>query len=262
MTNFETIRLERGDRGIARLVLARASKRNALDGRCIAEIRAALAEILDDNATRVLVLAAEGDCFSAGADLHWMHELAQSPHGDRLAAATQLAGLLRDINTLPKPVVARVQGAAFGGGVGLLSACDIVVASENARFALSEVRLGLIPATIAPYLTARLGGATARRLMLTGRAFGAAEALTMKLVDALVPAADLDAGVERELADLLRGAPGALAGCKALCRNIATQHPSDLPSFTAEQLAERLGREEARTGIADYLAGRRPPWAE
>lgn len=256
MNDFETIRIERDERGVARLILARAERRNVLDAQCILEFRQALAKVRADDATRVLVLMAEGDCFSAGADLHWMLQLTRSTHADRLTAATLLAGMLLELDTLPKPVIARVQGSAFGGGVGLLSACDIVIACDTAQFALSEVRLGLAPATIAPYIVARIGSAAARRLMLTGRLVDAAEAMRIGLVQAIAPVDELDGWVGRELADLLKGAPGAHAATKALCRSLGVAGRASLTGLTAEALADRLGSEEARSRIAGFLTGR------
>lgn len=262
MMKLHTIRLEKDDRGVATVVLARAQRRNAFDARCIGEIRSVLAALATDADVRVVVLAAEGACFSAGADLDWMAELSRSARDDRRAAAIELASMLADLDSLPQPVIARVHGAAFGGGVGLLSACDIVIASARARFALSEVRLGLIPATIAPYVISRIGRASARRLMLTGRAFDAAEAFRLGLVDVVLADADFEAGVEDEIAELLKGAPSALAATKALCRGVAALDPADLPSFTAEQLVSRLESEAAKDGISAFLAGRKPTWRD
>lgn len=260
MSEFKTITQSRSDRGVATLTLARPAKRNAIDATMIAELRTALAGIEKDGSILVVVLTAEGDTFCAGADLTLMQVLSQGDRAARLAQAGELAGLLEDMDRSSKPTICRVSGAAYGGGVGLIATCDIVIASQAARFALTEVRLGLIPATIGPFVVRRVGEAAARRLMVSACTFDAAEAQRLGLVSVVVPPGELDKAVEREVADVLKGAPGAIAAAKAMCRDLERRTASADANATAERLANQLETDEAKAGLAAFFAGRPPPW--
>ena len=214
----ETIRIERDARGVATLWLDRAEKHNALSAQMIAELHGAARVLGDDDAVRVVVLAAKGRTFCAGGDLGWMRAQFDADPQTRATEAAKLAHMLQALNTLPKPLIGRVQGNAFGGGVGLMSVCDVAIGAEGVQFALTETRLGLIPATIGPYVAARMGEARARRVFMSGRRFDAGEAVALGLLARAVPEADLDSAVEAEVAPYLDCAPGAVARAKALLR--------------------------------------------
>jgi len=247
--------------GVATVTLARPEVHNAFDEALIAELTRALKALDADPAVRVVVLGGEGRSFCAGADLTWMQRMAGYDHAANLADAGALAAMLAALDRLAKPTIARVHGAAYGGGVGLVACCDIAVAAEDAVFALSEARLGLIPATIGPYVVAAIGRRAARRYFLTAERFGAADALAIGLVHAVVPAAGLDARV-RELADaLLAAGPRAQAESKALIRAVAGRAIDDtVIADTVEWIAAVRASPEGREGIAAFLARRPPAW--
>jgi methylglutaconyl-CoA hydratase len=175
--------------------------------------------------------------------------------------AARLAEMLRALDDLPKPLIGRVQGAAYGGGVGLMAVCDVVIAAREARFSLTEVRLGLIPATIGPYVVRRIGEGASRRLFFNPKTFGVEEAQAFQLVSVVTDASGLDAAVESEVKSFLTGAPGAIAEAKALCKELARAGASDPMKLTMERLAERWESEEARAGIAAFFERRKPPWS-
>jgi methylglutaconyl-CoA hydratase len=247
--------------GVATVTLARPEVHNAFDEALIAELTRALKALDADPAVRVVVLCGEGRSFCAGADLTWMQRMAGYDHAANLADAGALAAMLAALDRSTKPTIARVHGAAYGGGVGLVACCDIAVAAEDAVFALSEARLGLIPATIGPYVVAAIGRRAARRYFLTAERFGAADALAIGLVHAVVPAAGLDARV-RELADqLLAAGPRAQAESKALIRAVAGRPIDDtVIADTVEWIAAVRASPEGREGIAAFLARRPPAW--
>jgi methylglutaconyl-CoA hydratase len=256
-----TVRVERRDGGAAVITLARPEVHNAFNEVMIAELTAALRELGADAGVRAVVLAGEGKSFSAGADLEWMKRAAAYGPEENLADAQALAELMRTLDTLPKPTVARVHGAAFGGGVGLAVCCDIAVAASGAVFSLSEVRLGLIPAVIAPYVIAAMGEHAARRWFLTGERFSAAEALRCGLVHLVTPAEGLDDAVEALLACLGEGAPGAQAAAKELISAVARRPVSpELIADTARRIAGLRAGAEAREGVAAFLEKRPAAW--
>lgn len=248
-------------RGVTTVTLDREAVHNALDETLIDALAAAFGEAAAAPATRVVVLAARGKSFCAGADLDWMRRAAGYDEAQNLADARRLAAMLQAIDCCPKPVLGVVQGAALGGGVGLVAACDLVLCAETASFALSEVRLGLIPATIAPYVMAAIGARACRRLFLTAERFAASEALRLGLVHEVHPRAALDAALEHQVEALLAGAPGAQAAAKDLLRAIAGR-PLDatLIEDTAQRLARQRSGAEAREGIAAFFAKRPPAW--
>ena len=263
LTAFETIRLVQDARGVARLTLARPEKHNAFNVTVIEELyrAATLLSAAPVGTTRALVLEAEGRSFCAGGDLTWMKAQAGRDRETRKIDASALAAMLRALDEAPFLTVAAVQGATFGGGVGLVAACDVAIAAEHARFSLSETRLGLVPAIIGPYVVRRLGEGGARRVFLHGRSFDAQEAQALGLVSQAVAADQLGAAVEVEIAAVLAAAPGAVADAKALCRRLARDPPKDTVGFTAGVLADRWDSAEARAGIAAFFARTRPPWA-
>ena len=257
----ELIRSEIDARGVATLTLARAAKHNALSAEMIAEITEAAGALGRDDAVRAVILAAEGKSFCAGGDLGWMKAQMAADAATRAAEARKLAGMLEALNTLPKPLIARIQGNAFGGGVGLACVADVAVAADSARFGLTETRLGLTPATIAPYVLARMGEAMARRVFMSARLFDAAEAVTLGVVARAVPAADLDAAVEAEIAPYLACAPGAVAEAKALTRRFGTRIDAAAVDETVAALIRRWESTESAEGIAAFFDKRPPAWS-
>jgi len=258
---METIRIEVDGRGVAGLVLARAEKHNALSAQMIAELTEAAGRLARDPAVRVVVLRADGDSFCAGGDLGWMQEQMRADGATRAREATKLATMLGALNTLPKPLIGRVQGNAFGGGIGMMSVCDVAVGSDTARFGLTEARLGLIPATIGPYVVARMGEAMARRVFMSARLFGADEAVRLGLLAKAVPAADLDAAIEAEVAPYLACAPGAVAEAKRLVRRLGPPIDEAVIAETIAALVERWESPEAAEGINAFFGKRKPNWA-
>jgi methylglutaconyl-CoA hydratase len=254
------IEIERSD-ARATLWLNRPERHNAFDDALIAELSAALVELAADSAIRAVLLAGRGKSFSAGADLAWMKRMAGYTAAENEADALKMAQMLNRLDSFPKPTIALVQGAAMGGGVGLVAACDIAIAAEDAQFAFSEARLGLTPATISPYVIAAIGPRAARRYFLTAERFGARQALHLGLVSAVVPAADL-AGEANKLADILcKNSPGAMAEAKRLIADV-TGRPIDaaLRSETAGRIARQRASVEGREGVAAFLEKRKPSW--
>ena len=236
---------------------------NAFDEALIAALHEALAALGDDDGVRVVVLTGAGRSFSAGADLAWMRRAADHDEDANRADARRLEAMLRALDELPKPTVALVNGAAIGGGVGLVAACDIALAAEHATFALSEVRLGLVPAVIAPFVVAAIGARQARSTFLTGERLGAARALAIGLVHETVPADTLEVRGAAVVAALLEGGPEAQAEAKRLVGLVRSmpQRGSILAEATVGIIAERRASREGREGIAAFLAKRRPSWA-
>jgi methylglutaconyl-CoA hydratase len=253
------LRIER-DGPVATLTLDRADVGNAIDDALIAEFAAALAACGTDPTVRIVVVTGAGRVFSAGADLRWMRRMRDAGAAGNVEDARRTQRLFAAIAELPRPVVARVNGPARGGGVGLLAAADVVVASAEAHFAFTEVRVGIVPATIAPFVIARVGAARARRLFCTGETFGAADAAAWGLVDRVVPPADLDAAVAVVVADLLKGAPGALAAAKQLVRDVVSAEPGAVAALTAELIATLRAADEGQEGMAAFLEKRPPRW--
>ena len=257
----ETIRIERDARGVATLWLARSEKHNAMSAQMIAELHAAAEELGTDDAVRVVVLAGEGKSFCAGGDLGWMREQFEADPVVRSTEAAKLAHMLQALNTMPKPLIGRVHGNAFGGGVGLASVCDVAIGADSILMGLTETRLGLIPATIGPYVCARMGEAKARRVFMSGRRFGAREAVELDLLARAVPVESLDEAVEAEVAPYLDCAPGAVARAKALLRHMGPQIDETLIDHTVAELARCWDGDEAPEGIGAFFDKRKPHWA-
>ena len=256
----DTIRIDRDDRGVATLWLTRAEKHNALSRPMMDELTRAAADLGADPAVRVVILAADGGSFCAGGDLGWMREQMAADDATRREGAQALAGMLSALNLLPKPLIARVQGNAFGGGVGMMAVSDIVVAADTARFGLTEVRLGLIPATIGPYVLARMGEPAARRVFFSARLFDAGEAVDLNLASRRVAAADLDAAVEAEVAPFLQAAPGAVAAAKAQCRALGPRIDAAVIEDSIDRLVAVWQGAEAPEGISAFFEKRKPAW--
>ena len=256
---FETVHLETDGRGIARLTLNRPEKHNCLNAIMIREIAAAAAALAADARVRAVVLSATGKSFCAGGDLAWMQEQFDASRAARLAEASRLAAMLRLLDELPKLLIAVIEGPAFGGGIGLASVCDIVLAAPRTTFALSETRLGLIPATISPFVVRRIGLTNARRFALNSNPFGAEAARAMGLVSEIHGPRDLAVALQRQIDLALACAPGAIADAKQLFRRAASGDLS--PNATIEALADRWEEEEARQGIEAFFKHKAPPWA-
>ncbi|MCR8723551.1 crotonase/enoyl-CoA hydratase family protein [Frigidibacter sp. ROC022] len=257
----EPIRIETDDRGVALLTLNRPDKHNALDEATIAALTEAAGRLGRDPAVRAVVLTGAGTSFCAGGDLAWMQAQIAAEPRDRAAGAMRLAGMLGALNTLPKPLIGRINGNAFGGGLGLAAVCDVALCVAGARFGFTETRLGLIPATIGPYVLARMGEAMARRVFFSARLFDAAEAVTLGLAARAVPAADLEAAVEAEVTPYLACAPGAVAEAKALARRFGPRIDEEAIALSVEALVARWESPEAAEGIKAFFAREKPSWA-
>jgi methylglutaconyl-CoA hydratase len=247
--------------GIATLTLNRPERRNAFDDALIAELTEVFVRIAADDGVRALIITGAGTAFSAGGDLNWMRRMAGLSEAENYADAMRLATMLRTLNELPKPTVARVNGAAFAGGVGLVCCCDIAVAAASAVFSISEVRLGLVASTIGPYVVAAIGARAARRYCLTGETFGAADALRIGLAHEMVPDAELDTAVARVIAHLLAGGPHAETRGKRLIAELSGRAvDEDVMALTARTIAEARASAEGREGVTAFLEKRRPAW--
>jgi methylglutaconyl-CoA hydratase len=247
--------------GVAVIWLNRPDVRNAMSAELITELTDAVGAAAEDDDVRAIVLAGRGKAFCAGADLNWMKQASGYGPAENQADAAGLAALLRTIAEAPKPTVARVHGPAFAGGLGLVAACDIAVASYDAKFCLTEVRIGLIPAMISPYVIRAMGPRAASRWFLSAEVFDSAEAYRMGLVQEIAPAEELDAAVDAMLGHLLQGGPAALAETKRLIRDV-THRPIDdtLVADTASRIAAARASDEGREGIASFLEKRKPRW--
>ena len=247
--------------GVARVTLDRPELRNAFDDVLVGKLTAVFRDLEIDESVRAVILAGNGPAFCAGADLNWMKRMAAYGYDENLADARALAGMLATLDRMPKPTIARVHGPVFAGGTGLVAACDIAVGTPEAKFCLSEAKLGLSPATISPYVIRAMGERMARRYFLTAEVFDAAEAYRVGMLSALVAAADLDATIEGLVKHLLDGGPQAHARIKELIRAVA-QRPVDdaLVADTAKRIAEIRVSPEGKEGIAAFLEKRRASW--
>ncbi len=247
--------------GVARVTMSRPAVFNAFDEAMIGELDAAFASLSDDPAVRVIVLAGDGKHFSAGADLQWMQRASEATAEWNLADARRFAGMLARIEACPKPTVARVQGAALGGGVGLACACDIAIAADNASFSVSEAKFGILPAVIGPYVTNAVGKRQARRLALTTTRIAAAEALAIGLVQQVVALDALDGAVDTTVKELLAGGPAAQREIKQLFAQLAVGPITpEVRELTAQTISRVRGTDEAREGFAAFLAKRPAHW--
>ena len=249
------------DSHVATVTMNRPDVRNAFNDTSINELALAFDELGQNEHVRAIVLAASGPAFCAGADLNWMSKMAGYSEAENTADAARLADMLRTLYHCPKPVVAKVQGDCYAGGMGLVAACDIAVAAREANFCLSEVKLGLIPATISPYVIRAMGENAARRYFLTAERFSAQEALRIGFVHEICAADALDADVAAIVASLVSNGPHAVASAKALVRDMAGQRiTDDLLMDTAERIAEIRASSEGREGVAAFLEKRKPAW--
>ncbi|HET6565216.1 MAG TPA: enoyl-CoA hydratase/isomerase family protein [Xanthomonadales bacterium] len=249
--------------GVLTLTLDRPEVHNAFGEQLIREMTEALQQAADDPAVRILVLAGAGKSFSAGADMNWMSSMVGASAEENERDAQQLARMLRRLNYFPKPTIARIHGAAFGGGVGLAACCDISIAVDTAQFALTEVRLGLVPAVISPFVFRRIGESQARRYFLTAERFDAATAQTIGLVQLVVTADDLDATLARQIELLLQGGPNALKQAKRLVFSVANHDNTrqrQIDEDNARLIARLRVSEEGQEGLRAFLDKREPAW--
>lgn len=259
---FKTVSITRDSRGVATLTLDRPDKHNAMNAAMIAELTLAAAELGGDPAIRAVILTGSGRSFCAGGDLAWMRAQQEATRASRIAEATKLAIMLKALNELPKPLIGRVQGQAFGGGMGMMSVCDVTIAVRGPKFGFTEARLGLIPATISPYVVARMGLARAREVFASARLFEADEAVRLRLATHAVDPDGLDAAVEAQVAPYLAAAPGAVAASKSLLFRLVRPIDDATIAMTATALADQWETEEAAQGIAAFFAREPAPWAE
>jgi len=262
MTDYTTLQLSI-EGAVARIWLDRPELRNAFDDVVIAELTQAFGEAGAAPSVRVVVLGARGPAFCAGANLHWMRRMADYTREENLADAARLAAMLRGIADCPKPVVARVQGDVYAGGMGLVAACDIAVSSDTAGYCLSEVRIGLVPATISPYVLRAMGTRAAQRWFLTAERFDAAEARRIGLVHEVVAADALDAKVADIVKALCGASPAAVLACKRLIDDVAGREIDDaLVARTVQGIADIRASDEGREGVKAFLEKRKPLWLQ
>jgi methylglutaconyl-CoA hydratase len=260
MDTYDTLEIAVADK-VATITLNRPDVRNAFNETSIADLTMAFDEVSQDADVRAIVLAANGPAFCAGADLNWMKKMAGYSQAENEADALRLADMLRTIYFSPKPVVAKVQGDCYAGGMGLVAACDIVVAVDGANFCLSEVKLGLIPATISPYVIKAIGDQASRRYFLTAERFDAREGRRLGLVHEVVPAEQLDGTVTGIVKALVNNSPNAVREAKKLVRDIAGLPIDDvLLADTAGRIANIRASSEGREGVASFLEKRKPSW--
>ncbi|MEZ5871570.1 MAG: crotonase/enoyl-CoA hydratase family protein [Nitratireductor sp.] len=258
---FETIRVTAASEGVANLILARPEKHNALSATMIRELSEAAELLGKDDTIRAVVLSGEGESFCAGGDLAWMKQQFTASRAERMSEARKLAMMLRALNEMPKFLVGKVHGNAFGGGLGMMSVCDVVIAAQGVKFGLTETRLGLIPATISPYVMARIGEGHARRIFMSARFFAATEAVQLGLVARAVEPEALDGAIEAEITPCLAAAPGAIAASKRLTRMLGMPIGEEQIEATIAALADTWENPEAHEGVNAFFDKHKPNWS-
>ena len=254
--------LTRRDGPIEHLTLNRPDVRNAFNADVIAELTSWAADVgVRAGAVRAVVIAGAGKVFCAGADAAWLEQCARYSQEDNVRDATATSQMFRAIDELPMPVIGRVHGAAIGGGIGLAAVCDVVVAAEDAVFGFTEVKLGIIPAVISPFVLPKIGPSAARELFVTGARFPAARAYKIDLVHAVVPEAELDTTIGRYVAEILASGPEAIAAAKKLIRDVWAARAGDVTALTAQALASRRVSPEGQEGLRAFLEKRKPRWS-
>jgi methylglutaconyl-CoA hydratase len=256
---YTTFRLEKKG-AVAHVILDRPAVKNAFDEVLIGELTDALGVIAADRAVRVMVLTGAGEVFSAGADLNWMKKVAKYTFEQNVEDALIFARMLETLYRLPKPTIARVNGACMGGGVGLVSACDIAVSTREAKYALREILLGIAPAVISPYVLRKIGETHAHDYFLTGRTFDATRALEIGLINEVVDAKDLDAATDVWAKRFLKAGPRAIAATKTLINRVSWSRIEEIQEFTARTIAGLRGSDEGQEGFAAFFEKRKPGW--
>ncbi|MGH9440883.1 MAG: enoyl-CoA hydratase-related protein [Thermoanaerobaculia bacterium] len=257
---YSTLRLER-DGPVRRVVLNRPEVRNAFDDEMIRELTNVFASLSEEPGARAVVLSGEGKTFCAGADVNWMRRAAAYSRDENLNDARRMARMLRTIDTCSRPVLGQIRGAAMGGGVGLAAVCDVVVAAEDTVFSLAEVKLGILPAAISPFVLRAIGARQARDFFLTGDRFGAEEARRIGLVHRVVPAGELENAISDKLSSLLTSGPEAVAAAKRLIETVAGRDIDGVFEATSEAIADRRASAEGREGLSAFLEKRKPSWS-
>lgn len=247
---------------VATVTLSRPELHNAFNAEMIAELHATWQQLATDASVRVVVLTGSGQSFCAGADLSWMRASLQFSREENVADAERMAAMYEALNTLPKPVIGRIKGAAVGGGVGLVACCDIALAVESAKFGFAEVNLGIVPAVIARYVVPKIGASHARALFVSGRRFEAGLAQRIGLVHDVVPEAKLDLVVQKAIEDVLSSGPEAIGRAKRLVHAVATLPTAEMQRYTVETIAEARTSDEGQEGLRAFLEKRRPWWVE
>lgn len=260
MQDYSTIKLDIDGEGVARLTLNRPEAHNALNEAMFSDMNHALDAIESNPAVRVVVLGGTGPVFCAGGDFRWQQSQKDKDRESRIRSVRPLAVLLARLDAFPRLVIGRIQGPAYGGGVGMISVCDVVVASEAAQVALTEVRLGLVPATISPYVAAKLGPSFSRRVFLNAKPILPDEALRVGFFHRVVPPDQLDAAINEEIDLALTCAPGAVATTKALVRYVMSHDVEDNLIYTVDRVADFWETEEAREGMQSFFDKRKPAW--
>lgn len=258
---YETITVRTADR-VARITLNRPEVHNAFNLQMLLDLQDAFGRLGADDNIRVVILTGAGKSFCAGADLEWMREIINYSYEQNLEESNTVADLMENIYLCPKPTIARVNGAAIGGGTGLVAACDVAVAAESAKLSLSEVKLGLVPACISPYVIRRVGESRARELFLTGERLTGARAAEYGLVNRAVPDDELDAAVDELVEKLITSGPEAIATCKELLRRVPGRPIGEIKGYTAECIAKMRVSDEGQEGMAAFFEKRKPKWAE
>jgi methylglutaconyl-CoA hydratase len=251
----------RRDGAVVHVTLNRPDVRNAFNEQLIAEITAWAADAARDDTVRAVVLAGAGKVFCAGADLEWMSRMVAAGHDENIADARALGAMFEALDTIPIPIVGRLHGAALGGGAGLAAVCDVAIASEDCVFGFTEVKLGILPAVISPYVVAKVGQSAARQLCLTGKRFSAARAREIGLVHEVAPAANLDTLVSQYVDEIMSGGRAAIAATKTLLAAVAGHPPAQVAGLTAEAIAEQRVSPEGQEGMRAFLDRRPPAWA-
>lgn len=257
---YETLDIRLDDRGVAYVTLNLPEKRNVLSAQMIAELTDMATTLGAARETPAIVLSGAGKVFCAGGDLAWMKAQIEADRPTRMREARKLAEMLNALNTMPTPLIGRIHGGAFGGGVGMACVCDVAIADEATKFGLTETRLGLIPATIGPYVIARMGEGNARRVFMSARLIAADEAASLGIVARSVPSANLDDAIEAEVTPYLSVAPGAVGAAKALARALGPRIDSEVIDDTIRRLADTWEEDEARQGIKAFFAKTNAPW--
>lgn len=260
-TSYKTIVLTQKE-AVLRITFNRPDVHNAFNSELILELTDAINTIKADESIRIVILTGEGKSFCAGADINWMREIIRYSFEQNLEESLQLAEVLYRIYTLPKPTIAMVNGAAIGGGTGFLSVCDIAVAAEEAKFGLSEVKIGLVPAAISPYVVRRIGESKAREYFLTGQRISAQKAVEIGLINEVVPKNQLKERVEELVEQFLASGPEAIASCKELILNVPGMSLEDVKEYTARMIANLRISEEGQEGMSAYLEKRKPRWTQ
>ncbi|CTQ49620.1 crotonase/enoyl-CoA hydratase family protein [Jannaschia donghaensis] len=259
--DYETLDVTRDRRGVVTVILNLPDTHNAMSAQMMDDLTD-IARTLGSDDSRVVVLTGAGRSFCAGGDLRWMRAQFDAEPAARATEGKRLAGMLQALNTIPKPLIARVNGAAFGGGVGLCCVSDVAIGVDSAVFGLTETRLGLIPATIGPYVIARMGEGRARRVFMNSRRFDAAEAVDLGVLSKAVEAGDLEAAVEAEVVPYLSCAPGAVADAKRLARSLGPVIDASTIASTIDALSARWNGDEASEGVGAFFDKRKPTWVE